>query len=61
MRRLICLKPRRPVSPASGNWGDDHGPKVIYDDLLAKASALRAFLPAIMQTDDNVSANTIIE
>lgn len=34
-----------------GNWGDDHEPKAAYDEMLAKASALRAFLPAIMQTE----------
>ena len=31
-----------------GNWGDDHEPKTAHDEMLAKASALRAFLPAIM-------------
>ncbi|MGE8449682.1 MAG: hypothetical protein ACN6OP_03455 [Pseudomonadales bacterium] len=28
-----------------GNWGDDHEPKAAHDEMLAKAAALRTFLP----------------
>ncbi len=36
----------------NGDWRDDHEPKAAHDEMLAKAAALRAFLPAITQAGD---------